>query len=74
MLLLTRREGENILIGDEIQIHVLKVSKDTGDVRIQIEAPDFVTVQCKDVDSEVTDLKRGTVITHKLRRRSLVTK
>ncbi|NAS62941.1 carbon storage regulator, partial [Pseudomonas syringae pv. actinidiae] len=39
-----------------------------------IEAPDFVTVQCKDVDSEVTDLKRGTVITHKLRRRSLVTK
>ncbi|WP_162881161.1 carbon storage regulator, partial [Pseudomonas coronafaciens] len=42
MLLLTRREGENIMIGDGIQIQVLSVSEDTGDVRIQIEAPDVV--------------------------------
>ncbi|KPZ05022.1 MULTISPECIES: carbon storage regulator [Pseudomonas syringae group] len=65
MLLLTRREGENIMIGDAIQFQVLSVSE--GAVRIQIEAPDFVEVR------EVSDRKHGPAITHK-RRRSLVTR
>ncbi|WP_081591731.1 carbon storage regulator, partial [Pseudomonas avellanae] len=73
MLFLTRREGENIMIGDGIHIQVLSVSEDAGNVRIQIEAPDFVAVQCRDVDSEMTDRKPGPVITHKRRWRSLVT-
>ncbi|WP_117182352.1 carbon storage regulator [Pseudomonas amygdali] len=65
MLLLTRREGENIKIGDAIQVQVLSVSE--GAVRIQIDAPDFVEVR------EVSDRKQGPNITHK-RRRSLVTR
>ncbi len=73
MLLLTRREGENIMIGDGIQIQVLSVSEETGDVRIQIEAPDAVEAQSRNVDNEVTDRKPGPVITHKRRWRSLVT-
>ncbi|WP_284404492.1 carbon storage regulator, partial [Pseudomonas syringae] len=36
MLLLTRREGENIIIGDEIQIQILSVSKDAEHVRIGV--------------------------------------
>ncbi|WP_117216505.1 carbon storage regulator [Pseudomonas coronafaciens] len=65
MLLLTRREGENIRIGDAIQVQVLSVSE--GAVRIQIDAPDFVEVR------EVSDRKQGPTITHK-RRRLLVTR
>ncbi|RMO09607.1 Carbon storage regulator-related protein [Pseudomonas coronafaciens pv. zizaniae] len=74
MLLLTRREGENIMIGDKIQIQVLSVSEDAEEVCIQIEAPNVVAAQCRDVDSEVTDRKPSPVITHKRRWRSSFTK
>jgi len=41
MLVLSRRAGESILIGDDIKIHIVK----TGDrVRIGIEAPRSVNV------------------------------
>ncbi|KAA8686768.1 carbon storage regulator [Pseudomonas caricapapayae] len=69
MLLLTRREGENIIIGDDIQIQILSVSKDPENVRILVEAPDVVAVQCSDVGSQVTDRKQGPVVTHKQARR-----
>ncbi|AKF48804.1 carbon storage regulator, CsrA (plasmid) [Pseudomonas syringae pv. syringae HS191] len=62
MLLLTRREGENIRIGDAIQVQVLSVSE--GAVRIQIDAPDFVEVR------EVSDRKHGPAITYKRPRSS----
>ncbi|PBK54108.1 carbon storage regulator [Pseudomonas syringae pv. actinidiae] len=69
MLLLTRREGENIIIGDQIQIQILSVSKDPEHVRIGVESPDVLAVQCSDVSSEVTDRKLDPVITHKQARR-----
>ncbi|KPX50403.1 hypothetical protein ALO68_200116 [Pseudomonas syringae pv. helianthi] len=69
MLLLTRREGENIVIGDDIQIQILSVSKDPENVRILVEAPDVVAVQCSDVGSQVTDYKQGPGVTHKQVRR-----
>ncbi|GKQ32316.1 carbon storage regulator [Pseudomonas syringae pv. theae] len=69
MLLLTRREGENIIIGDEIQIQILSVSKDAEHVRIGVESSDVLAVQCSDVGSEVTDRKLDPVITHKQARR-----
>ncbi|RMM92267.1 hypothetical protein ALQ43_101201 [Pseudomonas savastanoi pv. glycinea] len=73
MLVLTRRKGENIMIGDGIQIQVLSVSEETGDLRIQIEAPDVVEAQSRNVGNEVTDRKPGPVIIHKRRWRSLET-
>ncbi|WP_080438342.1 carbon storage regulator [Pseudomonas syringae] len=51
MLLLTRREGENIIIGDQIQIQILSVSKDPEHVRIGVESLDVLAVQCSDVSS-----------------------
>ncbi|MCK0551457.1 carbon storage regulator [Pseudomonas syringae] len=69
MLLLTRREGENIIIGDEIQIQILSVSKDPEHVHIGVESPDVLAVQCSDVGSEVTDRKQDPVITYKQARR-----
>lgn len=38
MLVLTRRIGETICIGDDIEVRVLEVS--SGKVRLGIEAPD----------------------------------
>ncbi|WP_094195092.1 carbon storage regulator [Pseudomonas meliae] len=51
----------------------LSVSEDTGNVLIQIEAPDVVEAQGRTVGNEVTAHKPGPVITHKRRWRSLVT-
>ncbi|KPW60479.1 Carbon storage regulator-related protein, partial [Pseudomonas syringae pv. philadelphi] len=48
----------------------LSVSEETGDVRIQIEAPDVVEAQSRNVGNEVTDRKPGPVIIHKRRWRS----
>jgi len=42
MLILTRKKGESIAIGDNIQIQVLNVKG--GQVRIGIDAPREVTV------------------------------
>ena len=42
MLVLTRRNGESILIGDEITLHVLQVRG--NQVRIGIDAPDDVLI------------------------------
>ncbi|GFZ71852.1 carbon storage regulator [Pseudomonas amygdali pv. eriobotryae] len=66
MLLLTRREGEIIMIGDAIQVQVQSVSE--GAVRIQIEAPDLVAVR------EASDHQHGPAITHKCQQHSPVTK
>lgn len=47
MLLLTRKEGESILIGDDIKITVIEV---TGDrVRLGIEAPRDLSVYREEV-------------------------
>ncbi|EPN27655.1 carbon storage regulator-related protein, partial [Pseudomonas syringae pv. actinidiae ICMP 19070] len=64
---------QNIMIGDGIQIQVLSVSEEIGDVRIQIEAPDVVEAQSRNVGNEVTGRKPGPVIIHKRRWRSLET-
>lgn len=73
MLLLTRREGEAIVIADEIKIQVISVSEHAGSVRIRIEAPDTVSVHSADVESDAPVRKAGPVITHKRRRRALAT-
>ncbi|KPY54721.1 Carbon storage regulator-related protein [Pseudomonas amygdali pv. sesami] len=57
MLVLTRREGENILIEDGIQIQALAISEFDQIVRIGIEAPKVAIVQCRDIDRKVTEHK-----------------
>jgi carbon storage regulator len=43
MLVLTRRESEKILIGDDIELTVVRI--DGNKVRIGIKAPDHVTIK-----------------------------
>lgn len=47
MLILTRRVGENVIVGDDIVISVIEVRGDA--VRIGIQAPRSVTVHREEV-------------------------
>lgn len=51
MLVLTRRAGESIVIGDDIKVVVLDVHGDT--VRIGIDAPRSIQVHRAEVYAEV---------------------
>lgn len=51
MLVLTRRVGESILIGDDVVVTVLELSRDQ--VRIGIRAPRSVTVHREEVYREI---------------------
>ncbi|GAB3044215.1 hypothetical protein GCM10027052_28090 [Parafrigoribacterium mesophilum] len=53
MLVLTRKTGEKILIGDDVVITVLDVRRDG--VRIGIEAPNGVKIQRDEVVRAVTE-------------------
>lgn len=50
MLVLKRKAGENILIGDNIEIKVVEI--DDGKVKIGIEAPKEITILRKEVLDE----------------------
>jgi carbon storage regulator len=52
MLVLARKLGESIVIGDNIKIHVLSIG--SGRVKIGIEAPSQVVVDRE----EVSDLRQ----------------
>lgn len=58
MLVLTRKQGEKIAIGEGIMIHVLDVNRHTGRVRLGIQAP----AEFKVLRTELMDRK------HKLRK------
>ena len=51
MLILTRRVGENVIVGDDIVISVIEVRGDA--VRIGIQAPRSVTVHREEVYVEL---------------------
>lgn len=51
MLILTRKEGESILIGEGVEIKILEISQ--GTVKIGIEAPKNVKVIRKELLKEI---------------------
>lgn len=53
MLVVTRKKGESILIGDDIEITIAKI--DDGSVKIAISAPRNVNILRKELYKEVTD-------------------
>ncbi len=50
MLVLSRKLGERILIGDQIAITVVRVSQ--GTVRIGVEAPEDLTIVREEIRDE----------------------
>jgi len=53
MLVITRKKGESILLGDDIEITIVKL--DDTNVKIAISAPKEITVLRKELLKEVTD-------------------
>ena len=53
MLVVTRKKGESILIGDDIEIKVSKI--DDGSVKIAIDAPKSMTILRKEVYEKVKE-------------------
>ncbi|MGG7176597.1 carbon storage regulator CsrA [Clostridium paraputrificum] len=51
MLVITRKQGESILIGDDIEISISKV--EDGSVKIAINAPRELTILRKELYKEV---------------------
>jgi len=64
MLVLSRKVGERILIGDNISVTVVRVAQ--GTVRIGVEAPDDLPI----VREEIKDQQRSTPAERKLARQS----
>jgi carbon storage regulator len=54
VLILTRRVGENVMVGDDIVISVIEVRGDA--VRIGIQAPRSVTVHREEVYRELQNV------------------
>ena len=57
MLVITRKKGESILIGEEIEITIIKL--DDGSVKLAIEAPKNITILRKELYNEVKDENRN---------------
>jgi carbon storage regulator len=53
VLVVTRKRGEAIVIGDGIEVHVLRVGRDG--VRIGIAAPPHVAVHRREVRDQIRD-------------------
>jgi carbon storage regulator len=53
MLVITRKKGEAILIGEDIEVVVVKT--EDGAVKLAINAPKNVTILRKELYKEVTD-------------------
>jgi carbon storage regulator len=51
MLVITRKEGESLLIGDNIEINISKISD--GNVKIAIRAPREMTILRKELVNEI---------------------
>ena len=60
MLVITRKKGDAILLGDNIEITVVKVEE--GSVKLAISAPKDVTILRKELYCEVTEENKNATI------------
>ena len=57
-LVLSRFKGESIMIGDDIEVAIVKVSRD-GEVRLCISAPRSISVHRKEVYQRLKERSQG---------------
>jgi carbon storage regulator len=60
MLVITRKKGESILIGEDIEITVVKA--EDGSVKLAISAPKNITILRKELYKEVTEENKSAVV------------
>lgn len=59
MLVVTRKKGESILIGDDIEIKVTKI--DDGSVKLAISAPKYMTILRNEVLQKVKEENKNAI-------------
>lgn len=59
MLIITRKKGESLMIGDDIEITISKI--DDGSVKIGINAPKNVTILRKELYEEVKEENKQAI-------------
>ncbi|WP_234119605.1 carbon storage regulator CsrA [Clostridium hydrogenum] len=59
MLVITRKNNESILIGDDIEVVVVKI--DDGSVKLAINAPKEVTILRKELYKEVIEENKKSI-------------
>jgi carbon storage regulator len=55
MLIVTRKPGESMMIGDDIEVHIISVSGEK--VRVGIQAPRVIPVFRKEIYLEIQEAK-----------------
>jgi carbon storage regulator len=63
MLVISRKKGESLLIGDDIEITVEKI--DTSSVKISIKAPKEKVILRKEVYEKVKKENSNAIVAHK---------
>ncbi|MGL4730136.1 MAG: carbon storage regulator CsrA [Clostridium sp.] len=59
MLVVSRKKGETILIGDDVEVTVVKL--DNGSVKLSINAPKDVTILRKELKDAVMEENKNAV-------------
>ncbi len=59
MLVITRKKDDSVLIGDDIEIIIVKV--EDGSVKLAIKAPRNVTILRKELYKEITEENKKSV-------------
>ena len=59
MLILNRKEGESIVIGDNVEIRILEIQD--GKIKIGIEAPKEITILRKEVYDSVVEENKNAI-------------
>ncbi|MGH4050355.1 MAG: carbon storage regulator CsrA [Clostridium sp.] len=60
MLVIGRKKGESLLIGDDVEITIIKI--ENGSVKIAINAPREVGILRKELYVEVTDENKRAIV------------
>lgn len=59
MLVITRKKGESLMIGDNIEITISKI--DDGSVKIGVNAPKEITILRKELYEQVKDENKQAI-------------
>jgi carbon storage regulator len=60
MLVIGRKKGESLLIGEDVEITIIKI--ENGSVKIAINAPKEVNILRKELYKEVTDENQRAMV------------